>query len=100
MTRDPDFTNLIPSHSAHSLETLVTNLREYLGTGSGIDSADTDVTRLRTLLEEYQPAAADWEHYGKADPSRNYTRLLIDSINGKSNLVGASDIPLEPLAPC
>jgi len=73
--------------SPHSLATLVENLKQYLGTKSGIDSAEIEVDELKSMIGEYLPTPGEWYRYGKADPSRNYTRLLVDKINGKCNLV-------------
>jgi len=72
---------------AHSLEELVYNLREYLGSSGGIDSAHIEVEKLRSLLASYRSKPTEWLKYGTPDPSRNYTRLLIDNINGKCNLL-------------
>jgi len=70
-----------------SLATLIKGLRDYLGTKSGIDSEDIEEEKLKQLLSAYKAEPEEWSYFGKADPSRNYTRLLVDSINGKSNLV-------------
>lgn len=87
MAVDPDPFNAHGDHGSHSLQSLVQGLRSYLGTQSGIDSVETEVTRLKSLLDNYKPTKDDWTHFGVPDPSRNYTRLLVDSINGKSNLL-------------
>jgi len=83
-TRQDDLQN------PHSLATLIKGLREYLGTKSGIDSEDIEEEKLKQLLREYRAEPGEWNHFGKPDPSRNYTRLLVDSINGKSNLVSTT----------
>jgi len=80
-TRQEDLQN------SHSLATLIKGLRDYLGTKSGIDSEDIAEEKLKQLLSAYKAEPNEWNQFGKADPSRNYTRLLVDSINGKSNLV-------------
>jgi len=72
---------------SHSLQTLLAELRAYLGPKDGIDSADIEVARLKELLDRYKPEEGEWLQYGKPDPSRGYTRLLIDDINGRCNLV-------------
>ncbi|KAG8625012.1 hypothetical protein KVT40_006763 [Elsinoe batatas] len=74
-------------HEPSSLDNLVAKLRDYLGSNSGISSDDVDVDTLRRLLDEYEPRHGEWEDFGPADPSRAYTRLLVDSINGRSNLL-------------
>ena len=62
-------------------------MKDYLGTESGIDSEDVEVEKLRGLIGNYTPTFEEWKQYGKPDPSRNYTRILVDDINGKCNLV-------------
>jgi len=74
----------------HSLATLVQSLKDYLGTESGINSEDVEVEKLKDLIGNYTPTSEEWNQYGSLDPSRNYTRLLVDDINGKCNLVCAS----------
>lgn len=66
---------------------LVHEIREYLGLSSGIDSSDVDTEHLRALMAKYTSNPAEWERYARADLSRNYTRNLVDSVNGKANLV-------------
>lgn len=66
---------------------LIQDLRDYLGPSSGIDSADVDVDQLRELMAQYQSNPEEWTRYAVADKSRNYTRNLVDTGNGKSNLV-------------
>lgn len=71
----------------YTLATLVKSLRDYLGTKSGIGSEDVEVEELKALINNYTPTSEEWLQYGKSDPSRNYTRLLVDDINGKCNLL-------------
>lgn len=66
---------------------LVHEIREYLGLSSGINSSDVDTEHLRALMAKYTSNPAEWERYARADLSRNYTRNLVDSVNGKANLV-------------
>ncbi|TKX27238.1 cysteine dioxygenase [Elsinoe australis] len=70
-----------------SLDSLVAKLRDYLGPESGITSEQVSVDTLKSLLDEYEPKFGEWAEFGPADPSRAYTRLLVDSINGRSNLL-------------
>ncbi|PNS17935.1 Transcription factor spt8 [Sphaceloma murrayae] len=70
-----------------SLDVLVAKLHDYLGPNSGINSDDVSVDTLKTLLKDYQPRHGEWADFGSADPSKAYTRLLVDSINGRSNLL-------------
>lgn len=87
MARQPQAANGTADNGIHSLATLIQSLRSYLGTTSGINSAEIDVSKLKSLLASYKPTADEWLHYGEPDPSRGYTRLLVDGINGKSNLL-------------
>lgn len=79
-----------PDNDPHSLDTLIRNLRSYLGHSSGISSYEVQVEKLKALLDAYEPQKDDWRKYGQADPSKAYVRLLVDSINGRSNLVRVS----------
>lgn len=73
---------------------LVTALKVALGPCSGLTSGDVDVSYLTKLMEEYDADSKGWERYAMGDPSRGYSRNLVDEGNGKSNLVG-----LRPAAP-
>lgn len=66
---------------------LVKALSDVLGPSSGIDSADVDENVLISLMNGYISDEAQWKQYAFADPSRNYTRNLVDEGNGKSNLL-------------
>ncbi|KAL2438822.1 Cysteine dioxygenase [Exophiala dermatitidis] len=66
---------------------LVRTLSDVLGPSSGIDSADVDENDLIRLMEGYVSQESQWHQYAFADPSRNYTRNLVDEGNGKSNLL-------------
>ncbi|KAK5046926.1 Cysteine dioxygenase [Exophiala bonariae] len=66
---------------------LVKALSDVLGPSSGIDSADVDENVLISLMKDYISDEAQWNQYAFADPSRNYTRNLVDEGNGKSNLL-------------
>jgi len=76
------------SHKASdAFHQLVADLSRVLGPSSGIDSEDVDPEDLRTLMEEYVSKEAEWKTYALGDPSRCYTRNLVDKGNGKSNLL-------------
>ncbi|KAF2157212.1 cysteine dioxygenase [Myriangium duriaei CBS 260.36] len=79
--------SLSPDNDPHSLDALIRNLRSYLGYSSGISSYEVQVEKLKALLANYKPHKDDWKKYGQADPSKAYVRLLVDSINGRSNLL-------------
>jgi cysteine dioxygenase len=68
-------------------EKLVQDIKTVLGPSSGIDSADVDPLELQELMKAYQSEEKDWIQYAWKDKSRAYTRNLVDSGNGKSNLV-------------
>lgn len=66
---------------------LVKSLSDVLGPSSGIDSADVNPQDLINLMSIYTSKEEEWKDYAFADPSRNYTRNLVDKGNGKSNLL-------------
>ena len=66
---------------------LVKALSDILGPSSGIDSTDVDPNDLVNLMSIYTSKDEHWQQYAFADPSRNYTRNLVDEGNGKSNLL-------------
>ena len=68
-------------------QALVDALSQKLGPSSGIDSKDVDARELQDLMEKYMSNESEWQKYAFADPSRPYTRNLVDKGNGKSNLV-------------
>lgn len=70
-----------------AFHTLVEDLSKMLGPTSGIDSADVDPKELQSLMEEYVSNPSEWQKYALGDPSRPYTRNLVDKGNGKSNLL-------------
>ena len=70
-----------------SLDSLVKSLSDILGPSSGIDSSDVNPTDLIKAMQQYQSNPSEWSSYAFADPSRNYTRNLVDEGNGKSNLL-------------
>lgn len=71
----------------HQFEDLVLALKEALGPSSGLDSKDVDVDFLMSIMRIYDAEEEGWVPYAMADPSRGYTRNLVDEGNGKSNLV-------------
>ena len=66
---------------------LVKSLSDVLGPSSGIDSADVNPQDLINLMSIYTSKEEHWLNYAFSDPSRNYTRNLVDKGNGKSNLL-------------
>ena len=82
------FTNL-PTQDPDVFQQLVQNLSNVLGPSSGLDSADVEPLDLQKLMEGYTSDEAEWAKFAFGDPSRTYTRNLVDKGNGKSNLVGS-----------
>lgn len=66
---------------------LVDNINYILGPCNGIDSDDVNVKELEHAMREYSSNEQEWQKYAFADYSRGYTRNLVDSGNGKCNLV-------------
>ncbi|KIW16013.1 hypothetical protein PV08_06064 [Exophiala spinifera] len=73
--------------NSNEFHRLVRALSDVLGPSSGINSEDVDENDLIRLMEEYDSQEGDWCRYAFSDPSRNYTRNLVDEGNGKSNLL-------------
>jgi len=71
----------------NAFQTLVSDLSRVLGPSSGLDSADVDTASLMKLMDGYVSKTDEWRKYALGDPSRGYTRNLVDVGNGKSNLV-------------
>lgn len=80
----------LPNDGEASFEDLVQKLRDALGSTSGLDSADVDPAHIQSIMKSYQSIPSQWQRYALADPSRSYTRNLVDEGNGKSNLVSLS----------
>ncbi|KAJ5938817.1 hypothetical protein N7466_001951 [Penicillium verhagenii] len=79
-----------PSDSDKSLnefEKLVHDLSVALGPSSGLDSDDVDPKNIEMLMSKYISNSEEWGNCALGDPSRSYTRNLIDEGNGKSNLL-------------
>jgi hypothetical protein len=66
---------------------LVLSIKDILGPSSGLTSDDVDVQDLENIMNAYQSDVEDWSKFALADPSRGYTRNLVDEGNGKANLV-------------
>lgn len=68
-------------------DALVEDIRSVLGSSAGIDSDDVDVNDLMNLMRSYFSQESEWKEYALGDPSRSYTRNLVDEGNGKANLL-------------
>ncbi|EED20094.1 cysteine dioxygenase Cdo1, putative [Talaromyces stipitatus ATCC 10500] len=78
----------VQGHQAdNAFEKLVKDLSAALGPMSGLDSEDVDPLDIQRLMEKYASDETEWNVYALADPSRSYTRNLVDEGNGKSNLL-------------
>jgi cysteine dioxygenase len=75
------------TNNEDNFQLLVKALSEKLGPSSGIDSDDVDEHELQQLMEEYISDESEWSKYSLSDPTKSYTRNLVDKGNGKSNLV-------------
>jgi hypothetical protein len=49
------------------------------------------------MMQSYTSKESEWEQYALLDPSKHYTRNLVDEGNGKSNLVGTIGSLLETI---
>jgi len=90
-TRVGESAGICPPESVDPFRLLVQDIRQYLGESSGIDSAHIDPEYIISLMAKYTSNPKEWEQYARADTSRNYTRNLVDNINGKANLVSQRD---------
>ena len=79
--------DLTPMDKSLTFDKLVEQLRDVLGPSSGLDSKEIKPEDIQNIMKAYQSHAEEWRRYALADPSRNYTRNLVDEGNGKSNLV-------------
>lgn len=66
---------------------LVQALSDVLGPSSGLDSEEVDPADIQQLMRSYVSKESEWIQYAFSDPSKHYTRNLVDEGNGKSNLV-------------
>jgi cysteine dioxygenase len=70
------------------LQKLINRLSEILGS-SGIDAEHVSATQLCDIMTAYESKSEDWMPYVSEWPNADqpYTRNLVDSGNGKYNLV-------------
>jgi hypothetical protein len=74
--------------SGDAFQELVQKLSDILGPCSGLDSEEIDPELIQEMMRLYHSNESEWEQYALLDPSKHYTRNLVDEGNGKSNLVG------------
>ena len=82
-----EFDSTVNFEKTLTFEQLVEDLSAALGPTSGLDSDDVDPMSIQLLMERYVSNQTEWGSYARGDPSRGYTKNLIDEGNGKSNLV-------------
>jgi cysteine dioxygenase len=70
-----------------AFQELVRRLSNILGPCSGLDSEEIDPDMIQETMRSYTSNESEWEQYALLDPSKHYTRNLVDEGNGKSNLV-------------
>lgn len=87
---------LPPSQPGYSLDDLVRDIKAHLGESSGIGCPDVDEEYLMALAAEYKSNPNDWARYYYNCPGKNYTRNAIENINNKANIVGPSQLIIEP----
>ena len=73
--------------TSDSFSTLVGSIRDCLGSTSGIDTSAEHLAQLIRSLEAYTSKEEEWSRFALADPSRAYTRNLVDDVNGHANLL-------------
>lgn len=82
-----DRTKQTKMSAPNAFEQLVTDLSRVLESSSGLTIADVDHTVIEQMMQAYQSDSKEWQQYAFSDPSRGYTRNLVDAGKGKSNLV-------------
>lgn len=80
-------------------QALISEINRILGPCNGIDSEGIDVEELKTAMTNYDSNESDWTKFAFADPTRAYTRNLVDRGNGKSNLVGTCMFAVDNYKP-
>ena len=73
--------------TSDNFQGLVNKLSHILGPCSGLDSEEIDPYVIQQTMASYHSKESEWGRYAFQDPSRHYTRNLVDEGNGKSNLV-------------
>lgn len=68
-------------------ETLRAKIRDCLGRDAGIDTSDEHLEDLVQSMKCYESVDDEWRRFALGDPSRAYTRNLVDECNGNANLL-------------
>ncbi|KAI9724647.1 MAG: hypothetical protein M1828_003516 [Chrysothrix sp. TS-e1954] len=71
----------------NDFQRLVQDLSDFLGPSSGLDSSEINPDRVIEIMRSYTTRSSEWSPYAHADHGRGYTRNLVDTGNGKSNLL-------------
>ncbi|KFY03009.1 hypothetical protein V490_00351 [Pseudogymnoascus sp. VKM F-3557] len=79
--------NYLEAQTTNPFHRLVQEIKEHLGSSSGIDSEDVNIEYLRGLMTKYTSNLVDWQQYAHLDPSKHYTRNYVENINGKANIL-------------
>ena len=88
LNKDP--APLLAENDNYTFEQLVHDLRSYLGSSRGIDGENVDHKVLIAFMSKYASNPNDWSRFARNDVSKNYTRNLVEDINGRANLVSSS----------
>ena len=72
--------------ATNSFDKLVEAIKSQLGAG-GISSSDVNSDDLVLLMKNYISQESDWMQYTRPDPSRAYTRHLVDNCNENANIL-------------
>lgn len=70
-----------------TFEDLRQTIRECLGKEAGIDTSDLHLQSLMDSMNAYRSVDGEWQRFALGDPSRAYTRNLVDECNGNANLL-------------
>ncbi|KAL7656996.1 hypothetical protein ACMYSQ_006053 [Aspergillus niger] len=85
LNKDP--APLLAENDNYTFEQLVHDLRSYLGSSRGIDGENVDHKVLIAFMSKYASNPNDWSRFARNDVSKNYTRNLVEDINGRANLL-------------
>lgn len=77
-----------------TFQELVQKLSDILGPCSGLNSEEIDPDVIQETMRSYTSNESEWDQYALLDPSKHYTRNLVDEGNGKSNLVRRRRFPV------
>jgi len=70
-----------------SFDTLRQKIRDCLGSEAGLNQSDEHLDYLINSMKAYKSVDGEWQRFALGDPSRAYTRNLVDECNGNANLL-------------